>query len=285
MWSIGIYTGPSPFELSPAEGVENPVLSAGSVTDRPATFVADPFMVRTGGLWHMFFEVKAGPDRDGEIGWATSPDGLGWEYRKIVLAEPFHLSYPYVFEWEGGFYLVPESLEPGAIRLYRADPFPERWIHVQDLLPVTGADPSLFRFQDRWWMFLCPTPYEHDSLALYHADRLEGPWREHPKSPLLQGEPRISRPAGRVLVRDRGTPAIIRFAQDCRPHYGARVRAFEVSRLTLEDYRESEHGPVLEPPGFGWNGMRAHHVDAHPAPGGGWIACVDGFPIPETRQP
>ncbi|HEV2853859.1 MAG TPA: hypothetical protein VHC97_13740 [Thermoanaerobaculia bacterium] len=282
MWSIGIYTGPSPFELSPAPGIENPVLSAASVTDAPASFVADPFMLWTGGLWHLFFEVKTGPGGKGEIGWATSPDGLRWEYRRIVLAEPFHLSYPYVFAWDGGFFMVPETLAPGAVRLYRADPFPERWVYVRDLLPLTAADPSPFRFADRWWMFLCPRPYEHDTLALYHADDLEGPWREHARSPLLQGEPRISRPAGRVLVRDGGDAGIIRFAQDCRPRYGTRVRAFEVSRLTAEEYQESERGPVLEPPGSGWNGMRAHHVDAHPAPGGGWIACVDGFPLSEA---
>ena len=278
MWSIGIYTGPSPLELSPAGGIENPVLSAADVTDVPASFVADPFMVWTGGLWHMFFEVKNLQSGKGDVGWATSPDGLRWEYRRIVLAEPFHLSYPYVFEWEGGFYMVPETLKAGAVRLYRADPFPERWVHVQDLLPVPAADPSPFRFADRWWMFLCATPWEHDTLALYHAYRLEGPWREHPRSPLLTGEPRISRPAGRVLVRDSG---IVRFAQDCQPHYGTRVRAFEVSRLTLEDYEEAEHGPVLAPSGSGWNGMRMHHADAHPAPGGGWIACVDGFSLSE----
>lgn len=278
MWSIGIYTGPSPLDLSPAAGIENPVLSAADVTDVPASFVADPFMVHTDGLWHMFFEVKNRQSGKGDVGWATSADGLRWEYQQIVLAEPFHLSYPYVFEWEGAFFMVPETLKAGAVRLYRADPFPERWVHVQDLVPVAAADPSPFRFADRWWMFLCVTPYEHDTLALYHADRLEGPWREHAKSPLLQDDPRRSRPAGRVLVQDG---QVIRFAQDCHPCYGARVRAFEVSRLTPEDYEESERGPVLEPAGSGWNGMRMHHADPHPLPGGGWIACVDGFPLAE----
>ena len=285
MWSIGIYAGPSPFELSPAEGAANPVLSAAAITDRPAEFVADPFMVRAGEEWHMFFEVLNGGSRNGEIGWATSPDGLRWQYRRTVLAEPFHLSYPYVFEWEGDFFMVPEALAPGAVRLYRADPFPERWVHVQDLVPVMAADPSPFRFEGRWWMFLCPTPHEHDSLALYHADRLEGPWQAHVKNPLLQAEPCLSRPAGRVLVRDGGNPGVLRFAQDCRPRYGTRVRAFEVSRLTPEEYEETEHGFILEPSGSGWNGMRMHHADAHPLPDGSWIACVDGFRIPETSPP
>src|SRR4051812_33273086 len=98
-WSIGIYAGKSPLQLAPAPGAGNPVISAASVTDVPARFVADPFMLRENSLWHMFFEVLNDRNDRGEIGLATSPDGLTWQYRQIVLAEPFHLSYPYVFRW------------------------------------------------------------------------------------------------------------------------------------------------------------------------------------------
>ena len=38
----------------------------------------------------------------------------------IVLAEPFHLSYPYVFEWQGSHYMIPESGAAKSVRLYRA---------------------------------------------------------------------------------------------------------------------------------------------------------------------
>ena len=44
------------------------------------------------------------------------------EYSKIVLDEPFHLSYPYVFEWDGGLY-DSESATARHLRLYRAVDF------------------------------------------------------------------------------------------------------------------------------------------------------------------
>src|SRR5215213_9172561 len=69
MWSIGIYTGDSPYRLKPA--THNPVLTRADVTDRSATFVADPFMIRHKNLWFMFFEVMTNTDR-GEIAFATS---------------------------------------------------------------------------------------------------------------------------------------------------------------------------------------------------------------------
>src|SRR2546421_181275 len=93
MWSIGIYTGRSPFDLTSSPGAANPVLSAHSVHDVRARFVADPFLVRHGGLWHMLFEVLNDDTRKGEIGWAVSTDARRWSYRRIVLAESFHLSY------------------------------------------------------------------------------------------------------------------------------------------------------------------------------------------------
>jgi hypothetical protein len=277
MWSIGIYTGDAPDRLAPAAGIDNPVLSARDVTDVPAEFVADPFMVWSGGQWHMFFEVLNSATRNGEIGHATSPDGLRWSYQGIVLREPFHLSYPHVFEWKGAFFMTPETLGPGEVRLYRADPFPHRWSLVRWLLPLRAADPTVCRHDGLWWMFLCPRPNQHDTLELYVAPELGGHWTRHPRSPIVCDDGRRSRPAGRLLLRD-GT--ITRFAQDCEPRYGTQVRAFEITRLTPEEYAEEERGIVLAPSGAGWNGMRMHHVDAQPwpqGPQGGWIACVDGF--------
>ena len=276
MWSIAIYLGESPFRLAAAPGVVNPVLTRDQVTDVPAKFVADPFMLKVGGVWFMFFEVMNRETKRGEIGFATSEDGFVWEYQRMVLTEPFHLSYPYVFEWNNDYYMIPETFEPEAIRLYKADPFPTRWSFVTALVETRCADPSIFRFQDRWWMFTCSNPFQHDALKLYFAESLTGPWREHPASPLLQGNKRSVRPAGRVLVSDN---QVIRFAQDCVVRYGNQVRAFTVSELTPSSYVEKEHesSPILTASGQGWNELGMHHIDPHQLPDGGWIACVDGL--------
>ncbi len=81
----------------------------------------------------MFFEVLNRDCRKGEIGYAASKDGLSWTYQHIVLAEPFHLSYPYVFEWENNYYMIPEANSTESIRLYRATNFPRQWEHVTEL--------------------------------------------------------------------------------------------------------------------------------------------------------
>ena len=277
IWSIGIYRGDDPFRLAPLHP-DKPALSAADVTDVPATFVADPFMVQAGGTWHMFFEVMNWRTHRGEIGLATSPDALEWTYCQIVLTEPFHLSYPYVFEWNNEFYMIPETHRAGAVRLYKAKNFPSNWVFVRVLLrgPYL-ADASVFRHDGGWWMFVEASPNdEHDLLRLYYADRLRGPWTEHPESPLIKRNPRIARPAGRVIRRG---DQLIRFAQNCEPDYGTDVRGFEIRELTRTAFHEEEFecNPVLGPTGTGWNLRGMHHIDAHQLPNGTWIACVDGW--------
>lgn len=275
MWTIGIYTGASPYELSPAAGILNPVLTAADVTDVPAAFVADPFMIRV-NPWFMFFEVLRADEPRGEIGMASTMNGLEWNYEQIVLREEFHLSYPYVFEWQNTIYMIPETLGANAVCLYEAEEFPVKWSLKARLIEGQYADSSIVRCNDLWWLFVCPTPHQHNTLRLYFSEELTGPWREHPRSPIINHDPCRARPAGRVLTLN---DKLIRFAQDSVPRYGSRVRAFDILELTTTSYSEVENSasPVLQPTGSGWNALGMHHVDAQQQPDGSWLACVDGY--------
>ena len=276
VWSIGIRTGASPWSLAPPPGDE-PVLTAAEVTDVSATSVADPFLLRRDGRWQMLFEVDDWLARKGSIGLATSDDGLRWQYERIVLAEPFHLSYPFVFEADGDVWMTPESTQAAAVRLYRARRFPDEWEHVADLL--TGepfADPTPFRHDGRWWLFTETSGDRNDTLRLFGADRLTGPWQEHPASPVVRGDAVHARPAGPVIAADG---RLVRVAQNCLPAYGTDVRGVEITRLTPTDYAEQPlAGPPLAAPGErGWNAWGMHHLAVAPSSAGSWLAATDGW--------
>jgi len=277
MWEIGILEGDSPFDWIPGSDCANPVLTAMDVTDIEAEFVADPFMIGRDGVWHLFFEAFRKGVRLGEIGLAVSDDIVNWQYRGIVLRESFHLSYPYVFEWEGGYYMIPETLGADEVRLYECKVFPCNWQLHCSLIQGQHADPSIFRHDDRWWMFTCDTPFAHRSLRLYAAPRLEGPWEEHPESPIIQEDASAARPAGRVVSFDG---RLIRFAQDCSKQYGGQVWPFEITHLSRKKYRErrASANPAIGAGANGnWRTSRMHHIDAHTHSAGHWIACVDGW--------
>jgi len=113
----------SPFNLVEPSGVLNPVLTADDVTDVPAQFVADPFLFHEGDFWYMFFEVYNSAQDKGEIGLASSYDGLNWSYDRIVLSESKHLSYPLVIAHDGQHYMIPETNLMNEVRISRAASF------------------------------------------------------------------------------------------------------------------------------------------------------------------
>lgn len=280
-WSIGIFSGPKLSALQPA--TELPVLSAAQVTDIPAEFVADPFMIQFGNAWHMFFEVMNSQTGRGEIGLAKSVDGIRWDYQQIVLNEAFHLSYPYVFAADGEYFMIPESHEANAIKLYRATSFPTSWESVKTIMEGAWVDSSVFFLNGLWWLFTNPVAPPNQILELFYAASITGPWHRHPMSPLVSSNHRIARGGGRLIVLDDRP---VRFAQDCFPFYGTSLRAFEITILETSGYaeRELEGSPILGPGSLPWNHSGMHHIDAH-LTNNGWFACVDGWrPDPASQS-
>lgn len=275
IWSIGIFSGQKLVDLKPAEATGMPTLSAADVADVSAQFVADPFMINVEDAWYMFFEVMNAQTDKGEIGLAKSTNGIHWNYQQIVLSEPFHLSYPYVFCVDGQYFMVPESYEANSIKLYRAVSFPNRWEPVKNILEGEWVDSSMFFFDGLWWLLSNPLMPPNRILELFYATSIVGPWHRHPMSPLISGNNRIARGAGRVIVVDNKP---VRFAQDCFPSYGTGVRALEITALTTSRYweHEMEGSPILGPGQQSWNQSGMHHIDAH-LTSNGWFACVDGW--------
>jgi hypothetical protein len=222
----------------------------------------------------MLFEIFNPDVGRGQIGHATSPDGLTWRYDRVVLREDFHLSYPHVFRSGGRYFMLPETLALGCVALYVADSFPYRWRRVTTLVNRSCADPTIFRYHGHWWLMGCPDWQANDVLRLFYASRLRGPWQEHPGSPIRVRDPCRSRPAGRVVTFNG---RLIRFAQDCGQRYGAAVTALEIRTLDATSYAESElAAPLGSKIDAQWCRAGMHHVDAHPDVDGAWIACVDG---------
>ena len=264
----------APFNLTEPASITNPVITRNDVTDVSARFVADPFLFYENDQWYMFFEVFNINSGRGEIGLATSSDGLHWNYDQIVLSEEIHLSYPFVFKHNGEYYLIPETYMANEVRLYSATAFPYNWTYVSTLVAGRDfVDPSLFYYNNMWWMFVGGPG--HSSCYLFYSDSLTTGWTEHPMSPVVNNDASKARPGGRSFVFDNDR--VIRIAQKDDVVYGEQVRAFEVDILTKTDYAEHEipESPILKPSGIGWNRTGMHHF----APwwnGNHWLCAVDG---------
>lgn len=248
-----------------------PFLAAEHLGDDFA-FVADPFRVVVRGVTYVLAEAWSRSAGRGQIA-AFEVGPLGQVVNSaIVLAEPFHLSYPCVFELEGDFYLLPEAWESGKLMLYKAQAFPWAWERCKVLFELGYADPQVFLHDGVWYLFLNTDPLTNATASLYWAESPLGRWRAHPQSPIYAGDALRARSAGPLL---RHCGRILRFSQDCRQRYGQAVFASEIVELSPTCIRTEPLGLVgLDVPP--WAATAFHHLDVFNE-GGVCCALFDGY--------
>jgi hypothetical protein len=206
---------------------------------------ADPFAVEHGGRHFIFFEEMSFRTWRGRImAIEIFPDGKAGTAQP-VLERPYHLSYPFVFPWNGALYMLPETAENGTIEIYRCEAFPSRWRLDRVLLEgILGYDATLWKAPDRWWMFVNvaePRADSSDELHLYWSTTPLGPWTPHRANPVVS-DVRCARPAGPLYAR---YGKLYRPSQDCSVAYGHSVRINRVDVLDENAYRETPVRQIL----------------------------------------
>ncbi len=196
--------------------------------------LADPFaLARADGLRIVAEQVR-GAEQLGVIVSCRETDA---GRPRPVLPSRGHASYPFLIEDGGEVFMLPELSASGRIQLFRADPFPERWLPDAVLLDdLAGVDPTVVRHRGMWWLFTGDQRDQADArLHLFMATDLRGPWQRHPRSP-VKDDLAGARPAGTPFVV---AGQLYRPAQDCSRHYGEAVIIHRVDVLTPEAYAET----------------------------------------------
>ncbi len=213
-------------------------------------FLADPFGLWRDGLLHIFVETYDYRVRIGAIETLTYDARLNLRARAPALAEPWHLSYPQVFEAEGETWMLPEAHRSGRLTLYRAADFPTRWEPAHRIaLDHVPVDATPLRHDGRWWLFYTSASREADKMSALHiayADRLTGPWRAHSRNP-VRVDAASARPGGTARVID-GVAVLP--VQDCSRTYGGAIRALRFPVLTPDRVEMALGEPITAPAAF-----------------------------------
>ncbi len=157
-----------------------------------------------------------------------------------ILEKPYHLSYPFVFEHDGTYFMIPETSENRTVELYRSDEFPVKWSFVMNLKEnVNARDTTLFHYKDKWWLFTaiteCRNFQNYDELFLFFSDDLfTTDWIPHPNNPIVT-DTRNARPAGKVFQYEN---KIYRPSQDCSGRYGSAFNLNQITVLNEKSYHE-----------------------------------------------
>lgn len=233
-WNIGLANGPIEEFLK-----EEKPLEIEWFTNLPKNrFMADPFGMNFKGGQYIIYEDFRFDQGVGKIASFKLNNG-SFVANEIVIDEEFHMSYPFLLEYEDGIYCIPETYQANQVRIYKAVDFPAKWKMEKVLIEnYAGIDSTVFKFEDTWFLF--STNYNdgpHYNLNIHYAHNIFGPWHEHPKNP-VKTDVRSARPAGTMFVHE-GT--LYRPSMDYSEKVEGRITLNRIIKLTTEEFKEEMH--------------------------------------------
>ena len=210
---------------------------------KPVLYQADSFLFAQNNTLYLFYELQHW-DNPGVIVMRKTNDLNSWSEPLVVLQQPYHLSFPFVFEDNSQVFMIPESQESDAVHLFRADNndltsfskvrtllFQERTRDIH----YNFNDSHIYKKDNFYYLF---TSYQKNWMyyqELYMTDDLlKGEFVRHPKSPICVNN-EYGRNGG-SLINVNGK--LFRVTQDCHTDYGDNVSLMEIDVLSPDNYRE-----------------------------------------------
>lgn len=116
------------------ELIPDPSKGAWLLNPPPDQFWADPFPIeRDGRVWILLevlpFNINCGYLAAVEL----FEDGSHGEAQTIMNTGS-HLSYPFLLEWQGELYMLPEAGASREVTLWKCEQFPDRWTKASTFL-------------------------------------------------------------------------------------------------------------------------------------------------------
>ncbi len=224
----------------------------------PGSFVADPFVAENDNKRYIFVEEFFYSTRKGVIS-VFEISGAGARRLGVALEEPYHLSFPFVFQKDRTFYMVPEGQGGGELALYECTDFPLKWRRKKVIMSKVCADTVVFEHGSRWWMLTSikgAGPAENSAeLHAFYADDPLGEWRAHSKNPVVMDASKGRN--GGLLTDEEGRTYRVAQRAGFRT-YGDGFAILRIDELTPDSYRETLVREVR--PDFFPNLAGTHHI-------------------------
>lgn len=212
----------------------------------PGSWFADPFVVSRKGESGVFVEEFVESLGRARIAYQPLADGIPVGPSAAVLEEPFHLSFPWTFEFADQVYMTPEAGASKGLRFYRATDYPRSWELVHNLFSGTRVvDPLVFEHAGLWYLLANIDPLDAgDTYSELHAfwasDPITTEWKAIPGNPQLV-DPQCARNAGLIHVEGQ----LFRVGQrQGFKRYGEHCALYRIAAISPDGYQEVAEGEV-----------------------------------------
>ncbi len=211
------------------------------IENEEGTFNADPFVIEKDNKNFCFVECFNYSEKKAKIN-VYELSEKGYVFLGTALEESFHLSFPYIFEFNNEIYMVPESSKNSDIRLYKCQNFPLDWRLQKVLIDnIDAADSMIFQKDNKWWLMTNEDPLRLNNhnyqMNLYYSENLlDGEWISHKNNPIIMDSNK-ARNAG--LVFDGSDVFRVSQAFGFYKKYGENFSLNKIEMLDTNNYLET----------------------------------------------
>ena len=194
-------------------------------------WTADPFLFVKNGDIYIFGEYYDYRLGRGIIAYAKYNEKTrqinDWE---PAIVEPYHLSFPYIYEKDGDVYIIPESNHANCLCRYKAIEFPRKWKKSIIDKGHRLADTALFSIDNQSYGYTLQRkmsdPYIYESKIFIDKNEcieyIDGYYNDDPSTRRLGG-----------AFFESGN-SLVKVAQDCSHFYG--------EALVFSNFYKNENG-------------------------------------------
>ena len=210
-------------------------------------FWADPHIITKDDNYFVFIEEYIYKKSKGHISLIKIDKKGNYKYLGKILEKKYHLSYPFVFEFENNYYMIPETEANKSIELYKCTDFPMKWEYYGKIMNnVSAVDTTIFNHNNKWWMFTGIKENNgasnSDELFLFYSDNpLSDRWIRHEKNPIVS-DVRQARPAGKIFSINS---KIYRPSQNGSNYYGYGISINQIEKINEKEYEEKSITSIL----------------------------------------
>lgn len=247
-WNVGLVKVPVSSFLEPSAQIPEPEWLPEAGRGR---YHADAFGFEENEKLHLLVESYNYSEKIGRIS-AIEFNTLTSESLppKTVLNTGYHLAYPFLFQYEGNWYCIPETANNLSLDIYSYDPGSQCLTYLTTLLTgIAAVDTTIYNYNDCWWLFFTRKGSTNTELNIWYSDKIFGPYRPHANNP-VKTDIRSARPAGPLFEYEG---ALYRPAQDCSRTYGGGININRITELTPTSFKEETANHVAPFGHHKWN--------------------------------
>lgn len=194
---------------------------------------ADPFICNDVSGEYVFVEAMDYYKGIGRISAAPIKDNSVGKF-KVVLAENFHMSFPNIFNYNGTWYMIPETSESKQLRLYKCIDFPYKWILEKILVDGRILVDSIIWFVGEDEVIINSYDIENQDKPFDYAIRYSFT-DATVKEVILLDVQTHGRAGGNIFKKDN---KLFRMIQNCELCYGDYLEEYYITKCTSESLEE-----------------------------------------------